>query len=144
MNAQSPKPQQAFTLIELMMVLAVIGILVSIALPMYSNYMAKSIHAAGLQEISPGKMQLEINLNEGIGDTNTPENIGLPKSTSHCDIEVSADATTGEATLSCTLKGNAAIIGAVITLKRDAQGVWSCESTARAEFVGASCTSLNT
>lgn len=135
--------QQGFTFVELMMVLMVIGILTSIALPTYSNYTAKASHVAGLQEIAPGKMQIEINLNEGLGNFTDPQDIGLASSGNNCSsIEVTASSVSGEATLSCTLKGNSTIAGAVITLKRASDGFWSCESTAKEEFVGESCISV--
>lgn len=44
------KTQQGFTLIELMIVVAIIGILASIALPAYRDYMQKSANSACLAE----------------------------------------------------------------------------------------------
>ena len=47
--------QKGFTLIELMIVIAIIGILAAIAIPAYQNYIAKSQASGALAEIAGAK-----------------------------------------------------------------------------------------
>jgi type IV pilus assembly protein PilA len=63
--AEAPKDQKGFTLIELMIVVAIIGILAAIALPQYQIYFAKSQVTRGMQESGLGKTAVEQCINEG-------------------------------------------------------------------------------
>lgn len=51
--------QKGFTLIELMIVIAIIGILAAIAIPQFSKYRAKSYNAASISDAKNLKTDLE-------------------------------------------------------------------------------------
>ncbi|UXB31418.1 pilin [Stenotrophomonas maltophilia] len=122
------KNQKGFTLIELMIVVAIIAILAAIALPMYQDYVAKSQATAGLAEITPGKTQAEVLLNEGKTFDKTPAQLGL-KNSDRCAITVDGDSTAGTASITCKLSGNAKVASGSLVLARAADGTWACTAT---------------
>ena len=56
--------QKGFTLIELMVVVAVIGVLSAIAIPQYQNYVARAQVAEGFSLVASGKMAVAEYYNE--------------------------------------------------------------------------------
>ncbi len=133
--------QQGFTLIELMIVVAIIAILAAIALPAYQDYVARSQVTAGLADIRGGVTAAEEIINRGTGSFNN-DAIGLTSKTTRCKtitVTGAASAANNQA-IACELVGNPKISTKTVTLTRNSSGAWNCATTAEAKYKPAGCT----
>lgn len=71
------RAQQGFTLIELMIVVAIIGILAAVALPAYQDYTTKSKVSEASSLIAVAKKNIVVAFNEGALHTTATNNASL-------------------------------------------------------------------
>lgn len=131
--------QQGFTLIELMIVVAIIGILAAIAIPQYQNYVARSQVSAALSEISGARTAAEEYVQRGEGGTLNLDRLGLSSPTNYASITVNADSKTPSIVATLDQNVSPAIDGDTITLQRAADGTWDCTTNVPERFRPTGC-----
>jgi type IV pilus assembly protein PilA len=136
-NMQMKHGQQGFTLIELMIVVAIIGILAAIAIPQYQDYISRSQVTRVVGEISALKTSAEEQLMRGATPSGDKDAVGFTGSDLLLDsgnsdtgfvLEFEADGS-GTMTGLLGLNASSALTGATVVLERAASGSWSCYVT---------------
>lgn len=152
--------QKGFTLIELMIVVAIIGILAAIAIPQYQNYVAKSQVGRVVSELATLRVDVDACLMDGreasecyvswtasnmLGDGSTDgltlDQLGEENEVGGSPV-VEYDLDSGAVTITGEFGGAAAtpIRGETVEWKRNGDtGAWTCETSVEAKYASPNC-----
>ena len=140
--------QQGFTLIELMIVVAIVGILAAVAIPAYQDYTVRARVAEGFGLASEAKKAVVENA--GVGSTDYSKGYNSPATDAQKVKSVGITTTTGVITITY---GTKIADGSTITLTPSTGGAalpttgapvssqitWACGGTLASKFRPADC-----
>ena len=151
--------QKGFTLIELMIVIAIIGILAAVAIPQYQNYIARSQVTRAMSEAGSLKTVVETCMLDGRlslgqdqdkcqlgatgssildggvqdGGTLPPANTGFPQ------VTIADGGKTATIVAKFGNRAASVINGETLTWSRNSGGSWTCATTVKAKFAPSGC-----
>lgn len=148
--------QKGFTLIELMIVVAIIGILAAVAIPAYQNYIAKSQVSRVMGEAGGLKTTVDTCIFDGkttvvYADTTVATECFVSAGESNIQavsangaIPVVTIGATGTATIVATFGQSAAAdlkagTAKTLTWARTTTGTWTCTTNAAAKYAPSGC-----
>ena len=150
--------QKGFTLIELMIVVAIIGILAAIAIPAYQNYIARSQFSESQILLSGAKTAVQEKVDQGTAyaaSSTTANDLGVGLVGTYGDVTYGAYAANGTAAkVLYTFKSSG--VSSKLTSKTvlftytpptagvtSSNGTWACPTNAEASIAG-KCTTETT
>ena len=140
MNKMKTSAQKGFTLIELMIVVAIIGILAAVAIPAYSDYTIRARVTEGLSLASSAKLTVSENIQSNGGS--------IPVGTACAGVSTAVagnvasllcDADTGVITTTMGTKAKSAVLVLTPTATADAPTAWTCTTTTDVKYVPSEC-----
>ena len=140
------KKQQGFTLIELMIVVAIIGILAAIAIPAYQDYTIRAKVSEGLAAAAPLKLGISETVSSGTAIASVNSVGAAGASFDATDYVSGVDITNGVIRLTyiaAQLGGNPVLLTLTPTVQTNGTLTWACSvnNANFYRFVPANCRS---
>ena len=134
------KNQKGFTLIELMIVVAIIAILAAIAIPQYQNYVARSQISRAVGEAGSLKTAYEDCLANGYDPSDTTEcpNMEYNGDSTFAGVTTTTDMSSGDGTIVIDVTGGSPKANGEITWDRT-DGVWTCTAAQEVALTPSAC-----
>ena len=147
------KVQQGFTLIELMIVVAIIGILAAVAIPAYANYTAKAKFSEVISLTGALKTGVEACVSDGSCNAVAPGVAGVPSGVVAGSNDVPAVPVAGGNLSAMTVSAAGVITGTAVTggglagetyvltpaIQTDGRVIWTKSGTCTIRTGGAIC-----